>query len=132
MGKKKAQPGSKWLLDQNIPESIAPWLEELNLGLSAIHVNNLSMAKASDAAIFEIAQKEQYLILTFDEDFADRRIYPPGSHYGIIRLRVWPTTIEEIQSALLRLLNQFSIQELYGALVIIDRSRIRVRQTKIP
>lgn len=31
------------------------------------------------------------IIVTFDEDFADSRVYPAGCHAGVVRLRVWPT-----------------------------------------
>jgi predicted nuclease of predicted toxin-antitoxin system len=50
--------------------------------------------------IFEWAQEKGAIILTFDEDFADARMYPVGSHAGVIRLRVWPTTIEQVEYAL--------------------------------
>jgi predicted nuclease of predicted toxin-antitoxin system len=45
--------------------------------------------------VFAWAQQHQAVIVTFDEDFADQRSFPLGEHYGIIRLRIWPTTIEE-------------------------------------
>jgi len=45
-------------------------------------------------------------------------------HHGAVRLRVWPTTIEETQDALERLLSD---RELLGSLVIVGRTRIRVR-----
>jgi hypothetical protein len=68
--------------------------------------------------------------VTFDEDFADQRSFPMGSHAGIIRVRVWTTTIEETQDALERLLAEVPDAELAGALVIIDRDAIRVRRTQ--
>ena len=120
--------GFKWLLDQNVPEVIGKWLENLELNLEVSHINSLGMAGAGDDDIFDYAQKGEWLIVTFDEDFADERIFPLGSHHGIIRLRIWPTTIEEIKSALIRLLDEFSVSELHGALVIIDRRNIRVRR----
>ena len=55
------------------------------------------------------------------------RSFPVGDHFGIVRLRVWPTTAEETTAALQRLLEQVGEGELRGALVIVDRSRIRVR-----
>ncbi|MBK9948980.1 MAG: hypothetical protein IPP12_17570 [Nitrospira sp.] len=63
-----------------------------------------------------------------DEDFSDQRTFPISSHAGIIRLRVWPTTIEETQDALARLLAEVPDAELAQALVIIDRHAIRVRR----
>lgn len=77
--------------------------------------------------VFAWAQQHQAVIVTFDEDFADRRSFPLGKHYGIIRLRIWPTTVEETQLALERLLREVSDQELCHALVIVGRTRIRVR-----
>lgn len=61
------------------------------------------------------------------EPFADRRSFPVGVHYGVVRLRVWPTTIEETQDALERLLGEVPTSELSGSLVIVGRTRIRVR-----
>lgn len=40
------------------------------------------------------------IVVTFDEDFADTRMYPVGSHAGVIRLQLWPTTIEQTEKAL--------------------------------
>ncbi len=70
------------------------------------------------------------MIITFDDDFADQRSFPVGTHYGIVRLRVWPTTVEEVQAALARLLSELKDEELCGSLIIIDRKRIRVRRTR--
>jgi hypothetical protein len=68
------------------------------------------------------------VILTFDEDFTDQRSVPIGFQAGIIRLRIWPTTSEETQDALDRLLGEIPAAEFARALAIIDRERIRIRQ----
>ena len=67
------------------------------------------------------------ILISFDEDFADGRSFPALGHHGIVRLRVWPTTTGETEQALERLLSEVSDAELTGSLVIVDRSRIRVR-----
>ena len=82
---------------------------------------------ASDQIIFEWA-REHSAIITFDEDFADTRMYPTGSHAGVIRLRVWPTTIEQIEEALDRLLNAVPDESLSRSLIIIDKLKIRIRR----
>lgn len=81
-----------------------------------------------DEELFAWAQQQRALIITFDEDFADQRAFPLGSHAGIIRLHVWPTSIEETQRALDRLLTEVADAELARALVIIDREAIRIRR----
>jgi len=68
-------------------------------------------------------------VVTYDEDFADARFFPLGSHHGIVLLRVWPTTIEETITALTRLLAQVPVADLGGSLVIVDPGKIRLRKT---
>ncbi len=75
------------------------------------------------------AQRDGSIVVTFDEDFADARMYPVGSHAGVIRLRVWPTTIENTEAALARLFDAVSDEDLRGSLVIIDQRRIRIRRS---
>lgn len=84
---------------------------------------------ASDKAIFDWAQKNNSIVITFDEDFADARMFPAGTHKGVIRLRVWPTTVEAVEEGLDRLLNATEDSTLIGSLVIIDRARVRIRRS---
>jgi hypothetical protein len=55
-------------------------------------------------------------------------MYPVGSHCGVIRLRVWPTTTERAIGALERLLAVVPEADIQGSLVIVDDRRIRVRR----
>jgi predicted nuclease of predicted toxin-antitoxin system len=91
-----------------------------------VHASETGLQGATDREVFAWAQRQQAVIVTFDEDFADQRSFPVGTHCGVVRLRVWPTTVEEVESALRRLLEEVSEEELSGALVIVDRRRIRV------
>ncbi len=92
------------------------------------HVSDVGLHGRRDDEIFGWAQARGYVIVTFDEDFADRRAFPVGQHAGVVRLRVWPTTVEEIQTALTRLLSSATDDEIAGALVIIDERKIRIRR----
>lgn len=58
-----------------------------------------------------------------------QRMFPAGTHAGVIRLRVWPTTVEAAEAGLDRLLNTTEDSTLIGSLVIIDRARVRVRRS---
>ena len=116
------------LLDQNIPRAIVQWLRARRTQWTIYHTSDVALSGRPDEEIFAWAQQRHAVIVTFDEDFADQRTFPTGSHSGIIRLRVWPTTIEETQDALERLLADVPDTELAGALVIIDREVIRVRR----
>ena len=115
------------LLDQNVPREIAGWLLERRPGWQVRHASDVGLDGKDDREIFDWAQVRVFLIVTFDEHFADRRSFPVGTHCGVARLRVWPTTVENTQRALERLLAGVGEDELKGSLTIIGRSRIRVR-----
>lgn len=118
------------LLDQNVPRAIAQWLRTHRPHWTIYHTSEVELSGRPDEEIFAWAQRRQAVIVTFDEDFADQRAFPVGSHAGIIRLHVWPTTIEETQQALGRLLAEVPDEELAHALVIIDRETIRIRRNR--
>lgn len=115
------------LLDQNVPQVVGEWLRGMRPSWRVFHTNEVGLAGCSDRAVFEWAQEQRAIVFTFDEDFADRRSFPVGTHCGVVRLRVWPTNIEETQKAIERLLAEVSENELAGSLVIVGRTHIRVR-----
>jgi hypothetical protein len=53
---------------------------------------------------------------------------PEGTHAGVVRLRVWPTTFEQTEEALLLLIQQIDAADLSGSLIIIDNQKIRIRK----
>jgi len=86
------------------------------------------LAAKGDAELFAWAQQRKAVVVTFDEDFADRRMFPVGTHSGVVRLRVWPTTVEETQAALERLLSSVPDEDWWGSLIIVGARHIRVRR----
>ncbi len=118
--------GTHFLLDENVPIAVAIWMRDLWPNWKVDHTSEVGLDARPDREIFQWAQDNQAIVITFDEDFADLRAFPVG-HAGVIRLRVWPTTIEETQDALTRLFAEVSVDEIEGALVIVDRTKIRIR-----
>jgi len=118
------------LLDQNVPKPVAFWLRSRRPDWDIHHVNELGFEGKPDAFLYRWAQDNEAIIVTFDEDFADSRFYPLGEHHGIIRLRVWPTTIEKTQEAMERLLQDLPHSKWKKSLIIIDNKKIRFRKLK--
>jgi predicted nuclease of predicted toxin-antitoxin system len=117
------------LFDQNIPSSVCEFVRKRKPHWEVRHVNDVGLQGATDDAIFHWAQNDLSIVITFDEDFADARMYPAGSHAGVVRLRVWPTTIENTETALARLFDSVAEEDLQGSLVIVDAAKIRVRRS---
>jgi predicted nuclease of predicted toxin-antitoxin system len=117
-------------LDENVPRAVADWLRSVRPDWLVEHVSEVGLDGKSDREVFDWAQQRGAIVATFDEDFADRRLFPVGEHHGVIRLRVWPTTVEVTQEALDRLLALVPEASLRGALVIVDNARIRIRRKR--
>ena len=117
------------LFDQNIPSSVCEFARKSKPHWEVRHVNDVGLQGATDETIFNWAQRDGAIVITFDEDFADARMYPAGSHAGVVRLRVWPATIEVTEAALARLFDSVAEEELPGSLVIVDQAKIRVRRS---
>lgn len=117
------------VLDENIPPAIVNYLSRKRPDWTVRHVREIGLRGAPDRAVFDWAQENKAIVITFDEDFADARMFPAGTHAGVIRLRVWPTTIEATEEGLDRLLNTTEDATLIGSLIVIDRVRVRIRRS---
>jgi len=120
--------GPRVLLDENVPQAVAVWLSQERPDWRVSHTSEVGLDGRPDTEILEWARVNCAVVITFDEDLADRRTCPLGTHSGVIRLRVWPTTIEETQTALSRLLANVVDEDIPGSLIIIDQNAIRVRR----
>lgn len=117
------------LLDQNVPQAVCAFIEQRRPDWVVRHVAGVGLWGAADSTILDWAKSDSSIIITFDEDFADARMFPVGSHSGVIRLRVWPTTVERTIAALERVFAEVPDEDLQGSLVIVDEKRIRVRRS---
>jgi predicted nuclease of predicted toxin-antitoxin system len=59
-----------FLIDSQLSPALARWIA--GQGHRATHVTELGMGSAEDGIIWESARKEQAVIISKDEDFADR------------------------------------------------------------
>ena len=84
-----------------------------------------------DEQVFAWAQEQRAIVITYDEDFSDRRFLREQQHCGVIRLRVYPTPQEQTQWALERLFDEVAEEDLSGALIIVDSKRTRIRRPHV-
>lgn len=67
----------RFLVDAQVPPALARWLAAK--GHEAAHVGDLGMQAASDAAIWDYALASSSVIVTKDEDFAQRKVLNDGA-----------------------------------------------------
>ena len=83
----------QFLVDAQLPPALARWLAEQ--GYTAEHVFDLGMAEAADRDIWTYASQVGAVIITKDEDFAERRARA-GSGPSIVWIRVGNTSRRDL------------------------------------
>jgi predicted nuclease of predicted toxin-antitoxin system len=73
-------------LDENLPFSLATVLDELGHDVHTTREEGLS--GHADREIWQSAQRESRFLITQDMDFSDSRKFAPGSHCGILLVRL--------------------------------------------
>lgn len=61
-----------FLVDAQLPPALARWLSEC--GHDALHVIDCDMQSATDREIWDLAMSRSAVIVTKDEDFAQRKV----------------------------------------------------------
>ena len=85
-------------LDENLPVSAASIFAEA--GHDVDTVEDEGLAGCDDPTVARAATDEQRLVVTLDRGFGDVQRYPPGSHAGILVLRVDDQSAASIRHAL--------------------------------
>jgi len=83
----------RFLIDAQLPPALARWL--VAQGHEAEHVADIGLASASDAAIWDHALGVAAIIVTKDEDFAQRKIID-GNGPQIVWVRLLNTRRTEL------------------------------------
>jgi hypothetical protein len=73
-------------LDENLPHRLVPLLTEL--GHDVDTVPDEQLAGQDDGVVWEAAQSHGRFFITQDLDFSDARKYVPGSHHGLLLVRL--------------------------------------------
>jgi predicted nuclease of predicted toxin-antitoxin system len=73
-------------LDENLPFGVAGLLR--NLGHDVHELFQEGLAGEPDHVIWSATQNEKRFLITQDLDFSDLRRFAPGSHYGVLLVRL--------------------------------------------
>ena len=73
-------------LDENIPRRLVVPLAGLGHDVDTVEAEQLT--GSADPVVWEAAQRDARFLITQDLDFSDVRRYQPGTHHGLLLLRL--------------------------------------------
>jgi len=111
-------------LDENLPLRLAFLLQEL--GHDVDTVQDEQLVGHRDAEIWNAAQRESRFLITQDLDFSDSRKFVPGSHHGILLVRLHSPNRKNLISRVVELFQTENSSEWSRCFVVASERKIRV------
>ncbi len=114
-------------LDENLSSRLAAPLKELGHDVHTVYDERLT--GRLDSEIWEMAQKESRFLITQDMDFSDLRKFAPGSHYGILLIRLHSPNRQSLASRVIELFQTENVKAWAGCFVVATELKIRVQRS---
>jgi predicted nuclease of predicted toxin-antitoxin system len=116
----------KLKVDENLPIRVVEILRELDH--DAHTALDEGLKGASDARLWRAAQVEDRILLTQDLDFSDERLFAPGTHAGIILVRLRMPSRVRIAWRIEEVFRCESVEAWIGCFVVVTDRKVRVRR----
>ena len=113
-------------IDEDLPKALVHLLQSRGYQADGVFAQGMSGWK--DHALWEAVQSEQRFLITADKGFADVRQYPPGMHHGVLLLRPDQDGIRPVVELLEKVLQDYDLRTLAGAITVVTPRNIRVRR----
>ncbi|HXP79942.1 MAG TPA: DUF5615 family PIN-like protein [Verrucomicrobiae bacterium] len=111
-------------LDENLPYRLATLLKDL--GHDVHTLRDESLLGHSDMEIWDRAQKESRFLITQDLDFSDLRQFAPGSHHGLLLVRLRSPSRRDLIERVGELFQKENVGQWAGCFVVATERKIRV------
>jgi|SRR5579871_5788709 len=116
-------------LDENLPLQLKDLLE--NLGHDVHTVQGEELAGASDDVLWRAVCHESRLLVTQDLDFSDSRKFAPGSHSGIVLVRMHSPSRRNLIRRIVELFSEPDAEDWKRCFVVASEHKVRVLRPEI-
>jgi predicted nuclease of predicted toxin-antitoxin system len=112
-------------LDENLPSEIVELLES---GGHDVHtVRSEGLAGRDDDVVFRAASGEGRLLITQDLDFSDLRKFSPGTHPGVVLVRLRDPSRRRPLQRVRTPLSEHQLESMSRCFVVVTDRKARVR-----
>jgi predicted nuclease of predicted toxin-antitoxin system len=113
-------------LDENLPGRARVILAAAGIDVDTMEDEEL--AGADDATVERAATGDGRLVITLDRGFGDVMRHPPGSHAGILVLRVDDQSAASVCDAVRTVIESYELDTLAGCVAVYRNGALRVRR----
>lgn len=113
-------------LDENLPERLLPELRRFGHDVNTVRLEHL--AGASDERVWTSAQLANCFLITQDLDFSDMRRYAPGTHAGLLLVRLIHPGRDALVTRIAALFASEPVEKWRGCLVVATENKLRIRR----
>ena len=113
-------------LDENLPERLVAALIALGHDVDTVRAEHL--AGRDDSDVWIAAQAAGRFLITQDLDFSDARRYRPGTHAGLLLLRLAQPGREGLRARVTAIFSTEAVEKWRGCIVVATDHDIRIRR----
>jgi len=113
-------------LDENLPVALRDVLS--SHGHDVDTVLDEDLAGEPDDAVWQAAQKSGRLLVTQDLDFSDTRIFAPGTHHGVLLVRLTKPGRRALFEHVSSVFEVEDVEAWHGCFVVTTDRKLRVRR----
>ena len=111
-------------LDENLPLRLAGILEAMGHDVDTLHAE--ALLGRDDSEVWQAVQRDSRFLITQDMDFSDLRRFAPGSHHGILLVRLRSSKRRDLIQRIEELFRTEEIEEWTRCFVVATASKVRV------
>ena len=117
-------------LDENLPDRLVAVLTTLGHDVDTVRGEQLT--GRADPDVWSATQSARRFLITQDLDFSDIRRYKPGTHAGLLLVRLPRPGRNALLDRMTALFRTEQIQHWAGCLVIATDQKVRIRRPERP
>jgi predicted nuclease of predicted toxin-antitoxin system len=114
-------------LDENLPAGLVPLLAAFGHEVDTVPAEGI--AGEDDDVVWRAAQADGRFLVTQDLDFSDARKYAPGTHHGLLLVRLPQPGRTALQDRVASLFRTEAVDRWSGCLVTATHRKVRVRRS---
>jgi len=111
-------------LDENLPARLVRVLSDLGNDVDTVPAEGLK--GKPDLDVWREAQRERRFLVTQDLDFSDRRTYQPGTHCGLLLLRLREPSRESLIRRVEEIFRTEDVEGWLRCFVVATENKTRV------